>query len=118
MYFNALPDTKVYQKDFFVIENGKVKWVQGENKMEMIRFFGYGNVFNNKADAHSALEERNKPKVHHLTDEERKILEAEQIAYGRSQMTETELLEAKRQRKTIDQIQLEFGRMMMRLETV
>lgn len=105
------------KKYYYCIENEKVTTVEAESKTELERFFGHGNVFENKADAVIIRDERRKPKVRHLSDEERKILEAEQIAYGRSQMTETELLEAKRQRKTIDQIQLEFGRMMMRLET-
>ena len=116
MYFNALPDTKVYQKTFFAIDNGRVICVESENKADLLRFFGNGNVFDSKARALTELEERNKPKVHHLTDEECKRLEAEQIAYGRSQMTETELAEVREKRKSIDQIQLEFGRMMMRLE--
>ncbi len=104
------------KKDYFAIENGKIRWVASESKMELVRMFGYGNVFDSRTEAEETLEERNKPKVHHLTDNERKRLEAEQIAYGRSKMTEKELTEAKEQRKSIDQIQLEFGRMMMAME--
>lgn len=104
------------KKDYFAIENGKIRWVASESKMELVRMFGYGNVFDSRTEAEVTLEERNKPKVHHLTDDERKRLEAEQIAYGRSKMTEKELAEAKEQRKSIDQIQLEFGRMMMAME--
>lgn len=112
MYFNALPDTKVYQKDHFVIENGRVKWVQCADRTEVVRVFGYDNVFDTKADAEMALEERKKPPKHHLDDDERKAMETAQIEYGRSQMSEAELAESEYAQKSIDQIQLEWGLLM------
>ena len=112
MYFNSLPNAKVYKKDHFVIENGRVKWVQSENKDELVRLFGYDNVFDTKADANTALEERKRPPKHHLDDDERKKLEEEQLAYGRSMMSEEELAEVEYAKKTLDQIQLEWGLLM------
>lgn len=96
---------------------GKTHMVMTDNPTEIDRAkVQYGRVFFNKPEA-DAFAKLPKPKrVRRLTDEERKQLELEQIAYGRSLMTETEKAEAKERKKTIDQIQLEFGRMMMRLE--
>ena len=104
------------KKDFAVIENNARVLIANGNRMELERCFGYGNVFETREMALVALEERKAPKVHHLTDEERRVLEREQIAYGRSKMTETEKAEAKERRKSIEQKQLEFGRMMMAME--
>lgn len=117
MYFNSLPYAKEYSKTFAVIDkNARVLRADG-NRADLERYFGHGNVFDSMEKALVALEERKAPKVHHLTDEERRVLEREQIAFGRSQMTEEEKAEARERKKSIDQIQLEFGRMMMRLET-
>lgn len=86
MYFNALPNPKIYLKDFFAIENGKVLWVQSESKDELVHMFGYGNVFDSKAEANVALEERKQPPKHHFNDDERKAMEDEQMKFGRMMM--------------------------------
>ena len=116
MYFNSLPNAKEYSKTFAVIDNNARVLIAEGNKAELERCFGYGNVFETREKALIALEERKAPKVHHLTDDERKALEREQIAYGRSQMTEEEKAEARESRKPIAQKQLEFARYMMAME--
>lgn len=106
------------KQTYFVIDGNRVIRVDGNNVREIEAFFGKKNVFTTQKEAYDMLNSHNEPtKVkHHLTDEERKILEAEQIAYGRSMMTAEELAEVKQKRKSIDQLQLEFGRMMMKME--
>jgi len=109
---------------YFAIENNGITRVNGDFH-EIERFFGYGNVFMNITDANDALTERKKPKKHHLTDTERREMEVEQQKFGWSKFTKEEKAEikakykyvnGKRVLKTIDDMQLEFARMMMRTE--
>lgn len=115
------------KRQYYAIENGRVITVESERKGDLVSFFGHGNVFDTRKEAETIRDERNAPKVHHLTDEERKATEIEQQKYGWAMFTDEEKAEIKakykyvngvRVLKTIDDYQLEFARQMMRLEAV
>lgn len=100
---------------FYVDLEGNVHNCQtdSERELELTRV-QFGNVFFNRTQAiEFALQPKEKP-CRYLTDEERAEIEREQIAFGKSQMTEEEKREARERRKSIDQLQLEFGREMER----
>lgn len=116
MFFNSLPNPKTYTKYYWVIENDKKYFVaEAESKLELEQFFGHGNVFDSKTDVITEFNIRKAPK-NHKTDEERRLLELEQLAYGNALMTETEKAEVIEERKTTDELQLEFARMMQQTE--
>ena len=103
---------------YYAVENGKRKPTicEGE-KMELVRYFGYGNVFDTMADAQSEIDKRNTPPEKKYSWEEHVKLYKEQYKFAWSQMTETEKKWARERKKSLEQEQLEYGRMMMRLET-
>lgn len=123
---------------FFVERNGnafKVRnfYVEPEHFKALEKEFG--NIYFTYPDAIKAKqlleEDERKPKERALTDEERRVLEAEQIAYGWAQFTEEEKTEINshykwvkdkkgndvKVPKTIDDYQLEFAREQMALES-
>ena len=113
MYFNALPNAKTYQKTFFVIENGKCIRVEAETETEVIRYFGYGNVFKTQMECLNAINEMSKPKERKLSDYEIKQLLKAQREFGRSLMTQLDWDIRRENLKSIEQKQKEFARQMM-----
>lgn len=102
---------------FFII-NGKASTILADESEIPSLKNQFGTMYRTFPEAKRAEEQllaeenkANKPKF--LTDEERKALEKEQIAYGRSQMTEEEKAEARQEHKSIDQLQWEFAMQMM-----
>ena len=76
---------------YFYVDNGKTHMVLTDNKTEIeLTRVKYGNVFFNKRDADAYANQPKPKRVRHLSDEERKQLELEQMAYGRSQTPKTE----------------------------
>ena len=100
---------------FFIDLNGHLNHEETDDRTEIERIRNqFGNVFFNRTQA---IEYSKLPKevpCKHLSDEEMKRLDKEQYAFGWSQMTEEEKREARERRKSIDQLQLEFGREMER----
>lgn len=98
---------------YFVNDNGSLRTFGTDSEREIqLAQVKYGTVFFNRTDA---IKEINKPverKVRRLTEKEQK----EQYLWGLSQMTETDKAIVREQRKSIDQQQLEFARMMMKKE--
>lgn len=100
---------------FYVDLNGNVHNCQtdSEREIELTRI-NFGNVFYTRIEA---IEYSKLPKevpCKHLSDEEMRRIDKEQLEFGRSMMTEEEKAEARERRKSIDQLQLEFGREMER----
>ena len=96
---------------FYVDLDGRIHNCEtdSEREIELTRV-NYGNVFFNKAQA---IEFANRPKempLKHLSDEEMRRLDKEQYEFGWSMLTEEEKREARERRKSLDQLQLEFGR--------
>lgn len=102
---------------FFIINGKPTTILADESELSSLKN-QFGQMFSSLPEAKRVAEEMKKETemIRYYTDEERKELEREQIAFGRSKMTDEEKAEAKRERKTIDQLQIEFGRMMMRKE--
>ena len=102
---------------FYYIDGDKLRtvWTDNPREVDLVRV-RFGEVFFNRAEAVKVLFAPKTEKVRVLTDEERRQLELEQIAYGRSLMTEEEKAEARERNKSIDQRQLEFARMMQQTE--
>ena len=73
----------------------------------------YGNVFFNKREADEFARLPKPKRERHYTDEERKQLEALQIEWGRSRLTEEEKATLREEHKSIDQQQWEFAMQMM-----
>ena len=76
----------------FAVDNGKVKtfWVKTELELSHIRN-SYGNVFTDKKSAFESLNVKADEwniKECHLTDDERRVLEAEQQEFAESQFTD------------------------------
>ena len=66
---------------YFYVDNGKSHMVMTDNKTEIERArVKYGNVFFNKKDADAYAIQPQPKRVRHLTDEERKQWELEQMA--------------------------------------
>jgi len=99
--------------EFYVLYNGKpLKFI---GSLWEARELGNGRVFNTRAECLEALNgEVEKPR--YISDEERKRIEALQLEWGRSLLTEEEKAIIREKRKNIDQVQREFGRYMMRKE--
>ena len=100
---------------FYVDLNGKVHNCQtdSEREIELTRI-NFGNVFFTRAEAIDFSMQPKEIPCKHLSDEEMRRIDEEQIAFGRSMMTEEEKREARERRKSLDQLQLEFGREMER----
>lgn len=94
---------------FFIIDNGKVRCFITDSTREIdLAKTKYGEIFYTRTEAvRVAMQPKAKP-IHYLTDEERKLLELEQIAYGRSQMTESERAEIVREKTTYERLVEEF----------
>ena len=96
---------------FYVDLDGRIHNCEtdSEREIELTRV-QFGNVFFNRAQA---IEFANTPKekpCKHLSDEEMRRIDKEQYEFGWSMMTEEEKAEARERRKSLDQLQLEFGR--------
>lgn len=103
-------------KTFYAIENGKVALVECDSRKEVERLFGYGNVFENNMECLKEIRQRALPKQRKLSESEMKNLIKEQIAYGRSLMSEIDWAIRKESLKSIDAKQREFARQMMKGE--
>ena len=104
----------------FFIVNGKAQTFVVTDTSEIAHLQNiYGAMYKTLPEARRVAEQlKAEPvsKAKHYTDEERKQLEALQIEWGRSRLTEEEKKAVKESRKSIEQLQIEFGRMMMRKE--
>ena len=79
---------------FFYLEGGSDHMVMTDNPNEReLARIKYGGVYDTRTEAREALallQTMAKPKERNLSEEERKQLELEQIAFGRSQTPESE----------------------------
>ena len=104
----------------FFIVNGKAQTfiVTNTNAIEQLRNM-YGTMYNTLPEARQMAEQLNEEpiiKAKHYTDEERRQLDKLQREWGLSQLTEEEKATIREQRKSIDELQMEFAREMMRKE--
>lgn len=100
---------------FYVDLEGKVHNCETDDKLEIERIRNqFGNVFFTRIEAvEFSMQPKEKP-CRSLTDEEMREIDKQQMKFGWSQMTEEERREARERRKSLDQLQLEFGREMER----
>jgi hypothetical protein len=100
---------------YFVNDNGHLRIFETDNANEIEHArIQFGNVFSTKADALADIKKPKKIKVRALTPKEEK----EQYLWGLSQMTEEEKAWVREERKTVDQLQLEYATEQMRLDKI
>lgn len=98
---------------FFVI-NGKASTILADESDIPSLKNQFGTMYRTLPEAKRVAEQlKAEPKVKHYTDEERRELEALQIEWGRSRLTEEEKATLREERKPIDQQQWEFAMQMM-----
>ena len=100
---------------YFVNDNGNLRQFGTESALEIehanIRL---GKVFFNRLECIDDIKKPKAIKVRALTPKEEK----EQYLWGLSQMTEEEKAWVREERKTVDQLQLEYAKEQMRLEQI